>query len=146
MAEQTLVYATYINATPEKVWEALTTPAFNERYWSGRSFRTDWTVGSPIEIVTDEGAVESKGEVLTFDPPTTLSYATEPSKWAGPTRVTFQIEQPVGDVVRLTVIHEGIDTESPAYKMTAEGWTAIMSSLKSLVETGEPLPFPKWRG
>ncbi len=140
MAEQTLLYSIYINASPEKVWEALTTPEFNRRYWSGRSFRTDWRVGSPIEIVTDEGAVESKGEVLEYDPPRTLCYGS------GPTRVTFKIEQPHGDVVRLTVVHEGLDSESPKFKMTAEGWTAIMSSLKSLAETGEPLPFPKWRG
>lgn len=140
MAEETLVYATYIDATPEKVWEALTTPEFNRRYWSGRSFRTDWCVGSQLKIVTDDGRVESTGEVLEFDPPRTLSYS------GGTTKVTFKIEQPHGSVVKLTVVHEGLEADSPIFKMTAEGWTAIMSSLKTLVETGEPLPFPKWQG
>ena len=55
MDKPQFAYVTYINATPEKVWQALTTPEFTERYWSGRRVESDWRVGSPIRFMTHDG-------------------------------------------------------------------------------------------
>ncbi len=59
-----------------------------------------------------------------------------------PTRVTYELE-PVGNLVKLTLTHEGFDGETETYRMVREGWTPIFDGLKTLLETGQPLEFPK---
>ena len=144
------VYVTYINTTPEKLWEALTHPDFTQRYWGGRRIVSDWKVGSPVTYLKPDGSAEIKGEVLRSDPPRELSYSWKsvigPSgeEPESPTRVTFKIAQPWGSV-QLTVTHDGFPPESRLFPFISMGWPAILSSLKSLLETGEPLP-STWKG
>jgi len=54
-------------------------------------------------------------------------------------KVTFEI-QPVGEMVKLTVVHDGFEPGSTVVQMVSRGWPQLLSSLKTLLETGETLP------
>ena len=140
----TFVYVTYIESTAADVWEALTDADISGRYWGHRNV-SDWKVGSRWEHqrVDGSGIADVVGTVVESDPPTRLV-----TTWWLPdnedlvSRVTFDIEQH-GDIVRLTVTHEDLadDAERDA---AAAGWAAVLSNLKSLLETGSPLPQEPW--
>jgi uncharacterized protein YndB with AHSA1/START domain/DNA-binding transcriptional ArsR family regulator len=153
------VYKTYINTTPEKLWQALTDPAFTKRYW-GLSFVSDWRVGSTItwELEGKGVSIADPAQVIVESEPfRRLSYTwhTFTKEWAGAygispeatavyageprSKVTFEIEQ-VGQMVRLTVLHDGFDEGSAVLGAISDGWPLLMSSLKTLLETGEVLP------
>jgi uncharacterized protein YndB with AHSA1/START domain len=159
MGKPEFVYRTYVKTTPESMWKALTEPEFTEAYW-GLRFETDWKPGSPLAWIEGGIKIEDPDQVvLEADPPRLLSYTWHSFKqeWADHwgfdvefidkirseprSKVTFQIE-PVGDVVKLTVVHDGFEEGSTVLSMITEGWPALLSSLKSLLETGEPLPKP----
>jgi uncharacterized protein YndB with AHSA1/START domain/DNA-binding transcriptional ArsR family regulator len=141
MDKPTLVYVTYIATTPDQLWAALTDPEITARYWGHRNV-SSWTKGERWEHrrLADDG-VDILGTILEVDPPRRLVHT-----WAGatdaddPTRhsqVTFDLE-PVGEVVRLTVTHENLPAEQ--VQGTNDGWPKVLASLKSLLETGQPLP------
>jgi uncharacterized protein YndB with AHSA1/START domain len=127
---ETFVYVTYIRTTPERLWAALTTPEFTARYWNGREIASDWRPGSPVRFGHDydEGG-EDWGEVLAVERPRRLSYGRPESA------VTFELT-PQDEVVRLTVTHTGVGEEARG------GWFFILANLKTLLETGSPLPMP----
>jgi uncharacterized protein YndB with AHSA1/START domain/DNA-binding transcriptional ArsR family regulator len=153
------VYTTYIKTTPEKLWQGLTEPAFTRRYW-GLEFATDWQAGSTMAW---EGqglkGTDPEQVVLESEPYRRLSYTwhTFTPEWAAASevdaetraaiaaeprsKVTFEIE-PLGDVVRLTVVHDGFAPGSTVREMIQNGWPALVSSLKTLLETGDVLPDP----
>jgi uncharacterized protein YndB with AHSA1/START domain len=137
------VYVTYIKTTPEKLWEALVTPEFTKQYWLGVSQVSDWIVGSPWKLVFDDGRVADTGEVLEIDPPRKLVVSWQNEfrpelKEEGHSRATFEIAS-VGELAMLTVTHE-IDREgSKLIEAVSGGWPAILSSLKTLLETGKAL-------
>jgi len=154
MAPTTYVYATYIRTTPEKLWEALTNGDFTEKYWFGFRLELEPRTGGIVRFVPPKGSPKrmDPGQVLEFDPCNTLSYSWVPDhgygpefdkKRNGPTRVTFELT-PVGQNVRLRVIHENLVPEDSepnpnTLKGINNGWPAVMSSLKSLLETGEAI-------
>ena len=140
----TLVYAIYIKSTPEKVWEALTTGEVSAKYFFGNSVEVEQRVGGAYIVRTPDGALHICGEVIECEHPKRLT-VTFNVNWPalieklGPTLVTYEIE-PAGEAVRLTL------TESHDRPISddilsggRQGWPAILSSLKSLLETGEPL-------
>jgi uncharacterized protein YndB with AHSA1/START domain/DNA-binding transcriptional ArsR family regulator len=150
-------YTTYINTTPEKLWQALTDPAFTRQYW-GVSFETDWTPGSPMTWAESGAKTEDPEQVvLESEPCRKLSYTwhTFTAEWANGngidaetlaklqresrSKVTFTLE-PHGEMVKLTVLHDGFDDGSTTLAMCSQGWPALLSSLKTLLETGVPLP------
>jgi uncharacterized protein YndB with AHSA1/START domain len=139
-----IVYTIYIAAAPEKVWEALTSADFSRKYFFGNSVEVDLKIGGAYIVRTPDGALHISGEVVECDPPKKLT-VTFNVNWPelieklGPTLVTYQIE-PAGDAVRLTM------TESHDRPLSddilsggRQGWPAILSSLKSLLETGAAL-------
>lgn len=150
-------YTIYVQTTPKKLWRALTEPAKTKRWWNV-SYRTDWVTGSTYSI-KQSGVTISDPEqvVLAAEPMTRLSYTwhTFTPEWAEVhgfsaeflenvtseprSKVTFDIE-PLDSVVKLTVTHEGFAAKSTVLKSIREGWPPLLSSLKSLLETGEPLP------
>lgn len=137
------VYVTYIRTTADKLWEALTNPEFTRKYWFGCWQDSAWTAGSFWKLLLPDGRVADAGEVLQIDPPNrlVLKWRNEfrpELKEEGFSQATFQLEQ-TGDVVKLTVIHEIERKESQFIKAVSNGWPAILSSLKSLLETGEGL-------
>jgi uncharacterized protein YndB with AHSA1/START domain len=139
------IYATYIETTPEKLWEALTDGNFTERYWFGVHLRSDWKTGSSFEMVRSDGTVSDAGKVVEYDPPRRLAYTfvnvSDEYKGELPALATFVIE-PLGKLVRLTLTHEGFAEESKFFLGISKGWPAILSGLKSLLETGKPLEIP----
>jgi uncharacterized protein YndB with AHSA1/START domain len=140
----TTVYTIYIAATPEKVWQVLTTAEFSRKYFSGLAVEVDLRVGGAYIVRTPDGSVHISGEVIECDPPKKLT-VTFNVNWPalveklGPTRVTYQIE-PAGEAVRLTMT-EAHDRpiDDDILSGGRQGWPAILSSLKSLLETGEAL-------
>jgi len=151
------VYTTYIRTTPERLWQALTDPAFTKRYWD-TAFDTDWAPGSTMTW-DNHGVVVSDPEqvVLESQPGRRLSYTwhtmtpelAERFGWDDTLRdtlaaerrskVTFDIE-PAGETVKLTVTHDGFGPDSTIAGMVSEGWPQVVANLKTLLETGEPLP------
>jgi uncharacterized protein YndB with AHSA1/START domain len=139
-------YVTHIAATPDSVWRALTDGALTQQYWYGRRAESDWKVGSPVTFwyqSADGEAVSDRGIVLESVRPRRLSYTwqvqfKESMRDENPSRVTFDIEAEGGDA-RLTVTHDELEAGGEVQQAVRHGWPAILCSLKSLLETGEPL-------
>ncbi len=156
MDNPSFVYTTYIQTTPERLWEALTSPAFTERYWNA-SFETDWEPGSQMVWNNRGVRIADPGQVvLEAEPYRRLSYtwhsftpelaqaigaseevfalaASEPRS-----KVTFEIE-PAGSAVQLRVIHDGLAPGGKVIELIGGGWPRVLSALKTLLETGENL-------
>ena len=158
-------YTTYIQATPERVWQGLTDPALMKRYWrhqtaGEKTFRSDWKKGSTYEMAHEEvGLVVSDPEqvILESDPLTgspTPGIRLRPSgppksEWTSATadawraeprsKVAFDIEDVGHGVVKLTVVHDGFEPGSTVLEGISDGWPAVLSSLKTLLETGSTL-------
>ena len=134
------VYVSYILSTPQKVFEVIIKPDVARRYW-GHENVSDWNPGSKWEHVraNDERTVQIVGEVVEVLPPTRLVITwASPSQAADPaaySRVTFGIEE-YDDMVRLTVTHDELEAGSGMAKGISQGWPVVLSSLKSLLETG----------
>jgi DNA-binding transcriptional ArsR family regulator/uncharacterized protein YndB with AHSA1/START domain len=151
------VYTTYIQTTPEQLWQALTDPAFTERYWDA-TFQTDWKAGSTMRWDLFGATIEDPEQVvLESDPYRRLSYSwhtvtPELAESLGLTdearerlvaeqrsKVTFEIE-PLGELVKLTIVHDGFEPGSLFASLVSQGWPRILSNLKTLLETGDTLP------
>ena len=139
-----LVYVFYIKSTPQKVWDALTKSEFTTRFFFGRSVESDWTQGAPWKMLMPDGTLDVFGEVLVSDPPHKLQLSwdmdwgdePEPPKAA---IITYEIE-PAGEAVKLTMTQHTTSAIPRKYiQAGAQGWAIILSSLKSLLETGEAL-------
>ncbi len=142
----TYVYVTYIRASAEQVWRALTDADLTARYW-GHANISDWQAGSPWEHrrVDGSGAVDVTGTVLEAEPPTRLVITFEDSaeeRPSGPSVVTFLVE-PHDEIVRLTVTHENLPNTAMLNGIS-QGWPAVLANLKSLLETGDVLPTAPW--
>jgi uncharacterized protein YndB with AHSA1/START domain len=140
------VYVTYIESSPERVWEALTDPELTARYW-GHSNVSDWQAGSRWEHrrVDGSGIADAIGTVLEAEPPRRLTMTFDaPGEVppGGPAQVTFDIE-PYHEIVRLTVTHENLPGAGALAAISA-GWPAVCANLKSLLETGHVLPRAPW--
>ncbi|WP_246266603.1 ArsR/SmtB family transcription factor [Nonomuraea typhae] len=141
------VYVTYIRASAEQVWQALTDADLTARYW-GHANVSDWQPGSPWEHRRTDGsdAADVVGEVLATEPPKRLVITFEDSPEEvgrrDPSVVTFLLE-PHQDIVRLTVTHENLPNQD-MYRGIAHGWPAVLANLKSLLETGDVLPQSPW--
>jgi uncharacterized protein YndB with AHSA1/START domain len=142
MGHDRFVYVTYIRTTREKLWQALIEPEFTRRYWFGTWQDSQWQTGSSWKLMIPDGRVGDSGEVLEIDPPRrlVLSWRNEFTELRaeGHSRATFELEQQ-GESVKLTVIHEIDKTGSKLIEAVSNGWPHILASLKSLLETGEPL-------
>jgi uncharacterized protein YndB with AHSA1/START domain len=142
------VYTTYVHATPEQVWRALTDPELTGRYW-GHAQVSDWAVGSRIDHVRVDGSgiSDATGSVIEADPPHRLAFGFDDPKQAEdptfePSIVTFEIES-YRDIVRLTVIHTRL-RDADELRAIGEGWPTVLANLKTLLETGDVLPQAPW--
>jgi uncharacterized protein YndB with AHSA1/START domain len=167
MSDQTTFrYTTYIQASPEQVWQGLTDPTFTKRYWrhqraGEKTFRSDWKKGSTYDLAHEEvGLVVRDPEqvILESDPDRRLAYTwhTITPEWAAEvgmdeatadawraeprSKVAFDIEDVGHGVVKLTVVHDGFEPGSAVLQAISEGWPAVLAGLKTLLETGTPLP------
>ena len=158
MDQPTFVYTTYIRTTPERLWQALTEPAFTERYWN-ITFDSDWKTGSPMSW-NQRGVTTADAEqvVVESDPYQRLSYTWHSftPEWAQAvdideerrarlaaerrSKVTFEIEAVDDEQVKLTVVHDDLEPDGLLAGMIGGGWPRVIANLKTLLETGEPLP------
>ncbi|WP_046469342.1 ArsR/SmtB family transcription factor [Allosalinactinospora lopnorensis] len=157
MGTTEFVYTTYITTTPERLWRALTDPAFTRRYW-GVAFESDWQPGSTMTWKEGGATIADPAQVvLESEPYRRLSYTwhTFTPEWAEAagvskevltgvagerrSKVTFDIE-PHGQQVKLTVVHDGFEPGSTVLEMVSGGWPELLSSLKTLLETGDTPP------
>jgi uncharacterized protein YndB with AHSA1/START domain len=140
MDKHTYIYVTYIVTTPQKVWDAITDPELSARYWQ-RSNVSDWNVGSPWAHKFAGKPADLVGEVLEADPPRRLVLSWTPASQVGSpertSRVTFDIDQ-LGDKVRLTLTH--VDLTDIGLRDISQGWPAVLSNMKTWLETGETMP------
>lgn len=140
MTRTEYVYVTYIAATQQRIWDAIVKPEFAREYWRHENI-SDWRPGSPWKHKDPEtGDVKIVGKILEATPPNRLVIT-----WAYPqdeneaSRVTFELE-PVDSMVRLTVTHDELVPGSNMEKGIKQGWPRVLSSLKTFLETGKPLP------
>ncbi len=136
------VFQVYIRTTPDRLWQAIIDPNFTQRYFRRSRVDSTWQPGARMRYFIDDDLVVD-GKVLDADPPrrlvTTWSFRRNPElREDPPSRVTWEIE-PVGDTCRLTLVHDDFPTETLTFKSVGSGWPLILSSLKSLLETGEGL-------
>ncbi len=138
------VYVTYIAASPEKVWQALTDPAFSRQYFFGFAVDAESRTGGRFQLLYPDGRVHVSGKVLDWSPPRRFACTWIVEGMPGFAEfpeciVTYDIE-PAGEAVRLTM------TESHSWDIPEailaggrSGWPAILSNLKSVLETGRPM-------
>jgi len=135
------VYVTYIRSTPEKVFEAITKPEIARRYW-GHENVSDWKPGSTWQHVRadEQRTVQLVGKVIEIAPPTRLvitwANASQTADAASTSRVSFDVAA-YEDMVRLTVTHDELEAGSGMATGIQKGWPIVLSSLKSLLETGQ---------
>src|SRR6266852_4122173 len=139
-----IVYTIYIASTPKKVWQALTTAEYSRKYFSGFAVEAELKVGGAFVACAPDGSVHISGEVIECVSPRKLTI-TWNVNWPalveklGPTLVTYEIE-PAGEAVRLTLTQaHDRPIDDDILSGGRQGWPAILSSLKSLLETGEAL-------
>jgi uncharacterized protein YndB with AHSA1/START domain len=143
MAQSEFVYVTYIRTTPEKLWRALIEPEFTRKFWMGTTQESDWKPGASWRIVMPDGRTADSGEIVEIEPQRrmVLKWRHEiiPALIAeGYSRMSYEIEEK-GDSVKLTLRHEMDKSESKFIQAVSTGWPMILSSLKSLLETGESI-------
>jgi uncharacterized protein YndB with AHSA1/START domain len=141
------VYEIYIRTTAENLWQALTDPDFTHQYFHETRVISDWKPGSSIVYRQDNGNDAIEGELIAFEPPRRLVHTFHfahdaEARHDAPTRVTWEIT-PMGEVCRLTLTHEDFEGETATYRSVSDGgWAPIIDSLKTLLETGKPMPMP----
>jgi uncharacterized protein YndB with AHSA1/START domain len=159
------VYTTYVKASAEQVWQGLTDPALMKRYWrhqqaGPKAFLSDWQKGSGYDMTHDEVGLVVSGPdqvILEADRHHRLAYTwhTITSEWAAAvgldqstaarwraepgSKEAFDIEDVGHGTVKLTVTHDGFAPGSVVLPAISEGWPAVVSSLKTLLETGSSL-------
>jgi uncharacterized protein YndB with AHSA1/START domain len=146
MTEQTTqVYTVFIRASAEQVWDAITKPEFTSRYFYGSAVDSTFEPGAPfLSWTADRSRQLVDGEVLESDPPRLLRHtwrALYDEETAGEphSRVTWEIEPQDGGVTKLTVVHDELEAAPKTAASVAGGWMYVLSGLKTLLETGEPL-------
>jgi uncharacterized protein YndB with AHSA1/START domain len=139
------MYAVFIKATPEAIWDAITRPEFTSKYFYGSNVESTLEVGTPfLGWSPDREMLWTDGEILDVDKPRRLSHTwralyDEETAKEEPSRVTWELEPQDGGVTKLTVVHDRLEAAPKTAENVAGGWSFILSGLKTLLETGEPL-------
>ena len=147
-AKNSFVYVTYIQTTAEKLWSALTTRDFIEKYWLGIHAEAEWKVGGSWKLSFPDGRVADTGEIVAFEPAKRLSIRWR-NEWKpemkaeGWSLCTMDIEPAAGAAVKLTVTHSIERDGSKFIEAVSGGWPQVLSNLKSLLETGSIILPPR---
>ena len=138
--QTTQVYQVFIKATPEAIWEAITKPEFTTKFFYGAEIEA-----TPDRRFVKMGDVQEEDPVFEFDPPRRLVHGWQ-SKWNDemgaeePSRVTWEIEPRDDGITMLTLVHDRLEgAPKTATAVYGPGWMLVLSGLKTLLETGEPL-------
>jgi uncharacterized protein YndB with AHSA1/START domain/DNA-binding transcriptional ArsR family regulator len=132
-----------IRTTPEKLWQALTDGNLTQQYYFNSRFESTLEKGAPYRY-QDNGFVLIDGTIIESQPYTRLvmtfnAHFSEEAKQLPASTVTIDIQE-LGQTCKLTMTHSDLDMTKPITQGFINGWTEIFSSLKTLLETGEPLP------
>lgn len=136
----THVLQVFIRTTPEKLWQAITDGAITRLYYFGTSVESTWQPGASIHYTGQDGNPILDGEIVEIDPPRKL-VTTFRALWmpeSGTSTVTYEIE-PVGNTCKLVLTHQDLVTGSELASSVWNGWSQILSGLKTYLETGESL-------
>jgi uncharacterized protein YndB with AHSA1/START domain len=142
--ETTNVFEIYIQATQDKVWQALSDPDIMAKYFFGSRVESNGKPGSTYYFVSADGTRIPTGKVVEIDPPRRMVSTFKPETHNGePTDIaesllTWEIT-PMGNACKLTLIHDKLDATHPLAKEFGQGWTMFLSAIKTYLETGEPL-------
>ena len=138
------VYRIFIKASPEKVWEGITSPAFTARYFYGSHIEPPLEAGAPFRSLGPDGNALVLGDILEVDRPRRFVH-TWRAQWSPalaadpPSRVTWELEPAGPGVTKLTLTHDQFPGETATFTEVAGGWMYVLSGLKTVLETGEPL-------
>lgn len=137
------VYEVYIRTTPERLWEAITTPEATRRYFYETAIVSTFAVGAPVTWIEADGTAALQGVVLECEPPARLVHSFvmlhhEQACHDRPSRVTWEIEA-LGETCKLSLVHDEFEGETATWREVAHGWNPVLSGLKTLLETGQPL-------
>jgi uncharacterized protein YndB with AHSA1/START domain len=137
------VYEVFIRTTPERLWQAITDPAFTRLYFHEQTVESTWQEGAGYRHRGPDGTLRIEGTIVAIDPPRrlvqTFSCPAKPeTRGDRPSRVTWLIERQ-GEVCKLTLTHDNFDGETATFHGVGRGWSPILSGLKTLLETGKPL-------
>jgi uncharacterized protein YndB with AHSA1/START domain len=141
-AQTTQVYQVFIKATPEAIWDAITRPEFTARYFHGARIEN---TAERHRALSPDGDVCGDSPTFEYDPPRRLVHEWQSlydPELAGeePSRVSWEIEPQDGGYCRLTVVHDRLEASpKTAESVSGAGWMMVLSGLKTLLETGEPL-------
>lgn len=143
MSKPKFVYVIYIQSTVEKVWDAFTKPEFTRQYWCGTWHDTTWKAGASWKLMIPDGRVGDVGEVVEAEKPKriVLRWRNEfrpELKKEGYSICTIEMEQ-AGAAVKLKLTHEMDGPESKLIEAMSQGWPMILSSMKTMLETGESI-------
>ncbi|MFQ5548168.1 MAG: SRPBCC family protein [Woeseia sp.] len=147
MTDTELIYETYIRASAERVWNALTSAEFTSQYFYGTHVESTWKPGAAVRYFNEPGGtVAVEGEVLEADPPNKLVISwhvlyDDDACTERPSRVSFYVED-LGEQTKLRIVHDDFPDDSVVPDSVRQGWPWIIAGLKSLLETGEALPSP----
>jgi uncharacterized protein YndB with AHSA1/START domain len=151
LAGSTFTYTTYISTTPNLLWNALTKGELTQRYFFGRTIQSEWKIGSTVYYYREDEQLDVHGDLLKYDPDHLISFTWkvegDTTERVDPTCVSFLIEQ-MEDTVKLTLKHENLlecdfVKDDKTFAGVNNGWPAILSNLKSYLETGSTLPAVK---
>jgi uncharacterized protein YndB with AHSA1/START domain/DNA-binding transcriptional ArsR family regulator len=137
------IYEVYIRASAQAVWNAIIDPEQTKKYFHGTAFTSSLEPGTPWTCVAADGSTVLQGQVVEADPGRrlvlTFAMLVNPETAADrPSRVTWDIES-MGETTKLTLTHDDFNAVTPTYTSVRFGWNPILSGLKTLLETGEPL-------
>jgi len=141
----TQIYVLYINANALTVWQAITQPEQVGRFFHGMQLEASYEVGGHLRSWAPDRSVQwGDNTVLEWDPPRRMVYSWrslyDPALAAeAESRVTWEVEPAAGDSTKLTLIHDRLE-HSPKTAASVQGWSWILSNLKTVIETGQALP------
>ncbi|PLT30766.1 SRPBCC family protein [Peribacillus deserti] len=148
MSTPAFVYVTYIAATIDEVWQRITDGEFTKKYFFGRIVKSDWKEGSRVAYLLEDGGLDVSGKILKIERNRLLSFtwegAADDTPRETPYVVTFDLK-PQSGAVKLTLRHENLlpvdyVEADDTFAGLNNGWPAILSNLKSLLETGKTMP------
>ena len=141
-AQATQVYQVFIKATPEQIWDAITKPEFTQKYFFGSHVTV---TRDTYRSLNAEGGDLVAGSIIEYEPPHRLVHGWRAlydpeTAVEDDSRVTWEIEPRDDGTCLLTVVHDRLEgAPKTAASVVGVGWMTVLSGLKTLLETGQPL-------
>jgi uncharacterized protein YndB with AHSA1/START domain len=138
----------YIGAPAEEVWSWLVEPERVEQYHLSNLESRPTAAGDPVRYTNKIGwqvLVEGTVEEIVEGRRLVHSYQLQLDPPEEPSRVTYELIRFGDQMCCLELRHEAMAPEGEAYRSAAASWDVVLSSLKTLIETGHPLPWPTRR-